>query len=329
MARSPGKTSRKKAGTQAPTKSPAKKSPRKTSSRRTSSKNISKSQSSVNKHVSNPSNGKSRRCRKCAGSPLLTSPECAHSKIYGAMVQLLTNADVQVPLGASFAQLQQLEQHLQNGGPLPVQIIDVQPEDTGGSVANESLTGAPASSFSQLVAQHTPPNVFHTPIRPNGRTVSPPGPFSSVIASEYAIEVSHSAPNPLDFEGVDSETGTTRRSPLPPSSPPRDLSAVPTAQSSPMAGSSSTNSSSPMMSSSSDVQSSPASSAVLSSPLKARRARATQKDPLHGRVKGAARGSLPWSIVRDKAIPATRNEVSESTRRFRCEIKKIICCHIH
>ncbi|KIK55193.1 hypothetical protein GYMLUDRAFT_62656 [Collybiopsis luxurians FD-317 M1] len=322
MARSLGKTSRKKAGTQAPTKSPAKKSPQKTSSRRTSSKNISKSQSSVNKHVSNPSNGKSRRCRKCAGSPLLTSPECAHSKIYGAMVRLLTNADIQVPLGASFAQLQQLEQHLQNGGPLPVQIIDVQPEDTGGSVANESLTGTPASSFSQLVAQHTP-------IRPNGTTVSPPGPFSSVIASEYAIEVSHSAPNPLDFEGVDSETGTTWRSPLPPSSPPRDLSAVPTAQSSPMAGSSSTNSSLPMMSSSLDVQSSPASSAVLSSPSKARRARAIQKDPLHGRVKGATRGSLLWSIVRDKAIPATRNEVSESTRCFCHEIKKIICCHIH
>ncbi|KIK51173.1 hypothetical protein GYMLUDRAFT_982449 [Collybiopsis luxurians FD-317 M1] len=151
------------------------------------------------------------------------------------------------------------------------------------------------------------PSVFQTPLRQHhGAGVFSSNPFTVAISGtldEQASQAKNGELSQVQTEVDGLQTQSMVLSPLPPSSPMVETELRPRTSSSPM-----TQSSFPP-----------------SSPSKPPRTRATQKDPLFGRVKGAAKGSQPWNIVRDRGVPAPRIEVSESTRRYRRELEKIIC----
>jgi hypothetical protein len=133
-----------------------------------------------------------------------------------------------------------------------------------------------------------PPSAFQTPLRQyhNGDDVFSSNrytPIRSGILNEQAPpQAENRELDQAQTEIIGSQGQSVAFSPLPSSSPLQpDIS-------------------SPM------TQTSPASSFLPSSPSKPLRTRATQKDPLFGRVKGAAKGSLPWSKLR---FSFTRNFV--------------------
>ncbi|KIK65169.1 hypothetical protein GYMLUDRAFT_56598 [Collybiopsis luxurians FD-317 M1] len=235
----------------------------------------------------------SKRVDKLKSNPLRTI-RTVSTKQYRALV----NAGISVAPGATYAHLEKLAQNLEaeraDSCHHESPAVGFSGDDPASENASQNTTVRPLNLSSS----------FYTPLRPShgGSTglFNPSTLFSPSILNDQIP--SHSEPVALDpflTGSIDVRPDPTGLSPLPPSSPLRDTQSQPDL-SSPLA------------------QTSPVSSPTItlpSSPTKPRRNRATQKDPLFGRVRGASKGSQPW--IRDRAIPRPRNKVSESTRRYR------------
>ncbi|KIK53807.1 hypothetical protein GYMLUDRAFT_63577 [Collybiopsis luxurians FD-317 M1] len=253
---------------------------------RKSTKKVSGSRSSrISSSPSKTPSGNSPSKR----SPLITSSDCLHSKIYSEKYCSLVNAGISIVPSTPFAQLEELAQ--------------------------------------QLTTEGTTVDFFQTPSSSQSGGTSLFNPF--ITASPQNINSPSSAQPPSTrahrLNAAISECQAMRLLPLPPSSPLREAQSQPDSSSpmrQPREAQPQPNSSSPMRQPSSLASSTPF---LSSSPTKPRRSQATQKDPLFGHVRGAAKGSQLWNIVRDKLIPAPQTKVSESTRRYRRKIKKIIC----
>ncbi|KIK50860.1 hypothetical protein GYMLUDRAFT_65119 [Collybiopsis luxurians FD-317 M1] len=212
-------------------------------------------------------------------------------------------SSIQVAPGAPFSQLEDLAHNLEAGNVRSTNVDPSVPNEDNSTPAVQTGDGNP--SLTSL----TPHDLFQTPARPprRGHSLSL-HPFT--MEPNFPV-INGEQTNQAESTGLNDNSLLvhTGESSLLPSSPPRGTP-LPPGLSSPV------------------TQTSPASSMSfpLSSPTKPHRNRATQKDPLFGRVKGAAKGSQQWNIVRDRPVPAPRTEVSESTRRYRCELEKIICC---